>query len=109
MGEGGRANQITFDSAKESFAILSVIPPAGDAFKLLGVNFGPHLSMTGAALDTAHEATWRPRTLLRTRRFYSDAGLVGLFKAHIVFHRASDASTCSCDYYVFIAGGEGDA
>ena len=38
-----------------------------------------------ACVDTCvREAAWRYRTLLRTHRFFTDAELVGLFKAHVL-------------------------
>ena len=80
----GQANQVMFDASKESFSILSLRDPAGEAFKVLGITFDTALCMRDCAHECAVEAGWRQRTLLRTHRFYNDAELVNLFKAHVL-------------------------
>ena len=80
----GAANQVAFDASKESQHVLSLSDPAGDSFKLLGVSFDMELSMAAAVSDIVSAAGWKFRTLLRTRRFYSDAELIVLYKAHLL-------------------------
>ena len=80
----GAANRVVFDSAKESFAILSTTCPEGNSFTVLGVRFDTKLLMHECARTTAEEAGWRLRTLFRTMRFYTDIELINLFKAHVL-------------------------
>ena len=40
--------------------------------------------MAGAISEIVSAAGWKLRTLLRTRRFYSDADLIVLYKAHLL-------------------------
>ena len=80
----GFANQVTFDAGKESFTVLSTTDAEGEDFKVLGIDFDAKLTMRHCIQTCVAEAGWRYRTLLRTRRFYNDSELVGLFKAHIL-------------------------
>jgi len=80
----GAANQVVFDSDKESQHVLSLTDPLGDTFKLLGVTFDSELSMAESISELVSAAGWKLRTLLRTRRFYTDADLVVLYKAHLL-------------------------
>ena len=80
----GRANQVDFDAKKESAHILSLTEPVGDSFKLLGVTFDVALTMSDAVAEVVTAASWKLRTLLRTRRYYTDAELIVLYKAHLL-------------------------
>ena len=80
----GRANQVAFDAGKESKHILKLHDSEGSSFKLLGVLFDDSLSMATAVSQLVADAGWKLRTLLRTRRFYTDADLVVLYKAHLL-------------------------
>ena len=80
----GAANQVAFDAGKESQHVLSLSDPLGGTFKLLGVTFDPELSMAESVSELVSAAGWKLRTLLRTRRFYTDADLVVLYKAHLL-------------------------
>ena len=80
----GRANQVALDPAKESKHILSLTHPVGDAFKLLGARFDGTLSMGETIAEIIHEVGWKLKTLQRTRRYYTDADLVLLYKAHFL-------------------------
>ena len=80
----GAANQVAFDASKESQHVLSLSDPAGGNFRLLGVPFDTELSMASAVSEIVFSAGWKMRTLLRTRRFYTDADLVVLYKAHLL-------------------------
>ena len=71
LHEWGGANQVEFDSNKESITILSRQTPYGESFKTLGVVFDPGLFMEEAISSIADAASWKLRTLLRTARFYS--------------------------------------
>ena len=78
----GLANQVAFDAGKESQHVISVSDPSGENFKMLGVSFDPELSMADAIAELVSAASWKLRTLIRTRRFYTHADLVVLYKAH---------------------------
>ena len=80
----GAANQVAFDADKESQHILSLSQPEGSEFKLLGVLFDTELSMAHAVAELVSSACWKLRTLLRTKRFYTDADLIVLYKAHLL-------------------------
>ena len=80
----GRGNQVQFDAGKENLLIMSTTNPEGDAIRLLGVDFDGKLQMGMAIGACVDEASWRLRTLLRTRRFHTDAELLLLFKSHIL-------------------------
>ena len=80
----GAANQVAFDSAKESKHILSSSAPLGTGFKLLGVSFDEELAMSDAVSEIVSAAGWKLRTLMRTRRFYTDADLIVLYKSHLL-------------------------
>ena len=84
LNKWGTANQVAFDAGKESQHILSLSDPEGSVFKLLGVPFDTELSMGQAVSELVSSAGWKLRTLLRTKRFYSDADLVVLYKAHLL-------------------------
>ena len=80
----GLANQVAFDAGKESQHVLSVSDPFGDSFKMLGVSFDSSLSMADAIEELVAASSWKLRTLIRTRRFYSHADLVVLYEAHLL-------------------------
>ena len=64
--------------------MLSLSDPLGGSFKLLGVTFDTELAMADSISELVSAAGWKLRTLLRTRRFYTDADLVVLYKAHLL-------------------------
>ena len=80
----GNANHVTFDAGKESKHILKTEDAAGATLKLLGILFDDSLSMEKAVNQFVSEASWKLRTLLRTKRFYTDADLVLLYKSHLL-------------------------
>jgi hypothetical protein len=80
----GLANQVAFDAGKESQHVISVSDPSGNSFKMLGVIFDTSLSMADAIEELVSAASWKLRTLIRTRRFYTHADLVILYKAHLL-------------------------
>ena len=80
----GDANQVTFEPSKESFHVLHRHLFFGQPFKVLGCLFDPQLRMTAAAREVATEAGWRLQTLLRSRRFFSQAELLHLYKAQVL-------------------------
>ena len=84
----GHANQVTFDAGKESFHILSRLyldrGPDGENFRLLGICFDPKFLMGDAAHECVAACHWKMQGILRARRFYSTAELIGLYKAHIL-------------------------
>ena len=80
----GAANQVAFDATKESRHILSLSEASGNGFKMLGVSFDEQLAMSEAVGEIVAAAGWKLRTLLRTRRFYTDADLISLYKAHLL-------------------------
>ena len=64
--------------------MLSLSNPAGGNFKLLGVPFDTELSMASAVAEMVTAAGWTMKTLLRTKRYYTDADLIVLYKAHLL-------------------------
>ncbi len=51
---------------------------------MLGVTFYSELSMAESISELVSAAGWKLSTLLRTRRFYTDADLVVMKKAHLL-------------------------
>jgi hypothetical protein len=84
LHEWGAANQVQFDPGKESLHILDSRNPFGEDFTILGITFDTRLVMQTAAHDIAAQAGWRVRSLLRCRRFFSNASLAMLYKSHIL-------------------------
>ena len=80
----GEANGVRFDAGKESLHILSQTEPHGGDFKLLGINFDPKLRMTSAVYECVVACNWKLQSILRTKRFYSDADVLVTFKSHIL-------------------------
>ena len=80
----GAANQVMFDAGKEEYAVLSQSDPEGETFKLLGVEFDPKLNMEAAIHTCVSACSWKLKTVLRARRFFSDAELITVLKAHII-------------------------
>ena len=60
----------------------STSDPEGSTFKLLGVPFDTELSMACAVSELVSSAGWKLRTILRTRRFYTDSDLIVFYNAH---------------------------
>ena len=73
-----------FDVGKESTHVLDRWEPEGDGFSLLGVEFDESLSMEKEIRELANRCFWKLRTLLRSRRFFSEAQLVKQYKAHVL-------------------------
>ena len=73
---------------KESFHILSRLyknrGPDGGNFRLLGICFDPKLLMGDAVHECVAACLWKIQRILRAKRFYSTAELIGLYKAHIL-------------------------
>jgi len=80
----GQGSQVTFDPAKESFHVLAKSDHLGGNFKILGINFDPKLGMQDCVHELVTDCGWKLRTLLRTRRFHTDAELIRLYKAHLL-------------------------
>ena len=68
-------------------AVLSHTSDAsGESVRLLGIDFDIKLQMGICITECIHEASWRLRTILRSRKFYSDQELVLHFKSHVLFY-----------------------
>ena len=80
----GRANQVSFDSAKESKHILSRSRSLGGNFKLLGVSFDSKLLMAEAVADLAKNSRWKLKAILRTRAFNTGTQLMTLYKTQLL-------------------------
>jgi len=80
----GRANQVTFDAAKESRHILSRKSPHGEPFKLLGIWFDCKLVMTDTVFALAKDCRWKLTAILRTARYNTCMQLVLLYKAQLL-------------------------
>ncbi len=80
----GSANRVLFDPGKESYHCLHRTRYFGDNFKILGVLFDCQLTMGDAAQETAREAGWKVRSILRCRKFYSTPELMKLYKSQVL-------------------------
>ena len=80
----GAANQVQFDTAKESFHVLHRRFRHGDDFRILGVTFDTGLLVHAAARGIATDAGWRLQTLLRARSFFNTPELMHLYKSQIL-------------------------
>ncbi len=52
--------------------------------RLLGVVIDPKLSMCECVRECVHEASWRLKSVVRTRRYHTDGELIQHFKAHVL-------------------------
>ena len=57
LHEWGRANQVAFDSNKESITILSRQTPSREEFRTLGIIFDPGLYMEGEICEISNSAS----------------------------------------------------
>jgi hypothetical protein len=98
----GRANQVSFDSDKESFHILHHKDAVGDDFRMLGVKFDTKLLMSSAATEISVQAGLRLRTLLRGQHFFSIAALVRLYKSQVLsfLEKATPALYHAPDFFL---------
>ena len=84
MHAWGHANQVTFDSTKESFHLLHPRLAEGDCFRMLGVTFGPKLVMRKACYEIAAIAAGRAQIILKAARFYSREALILQYKSQVL-------------------------
>ena len=84
LHEWGVANQVAFDPSKESMHVLSHDDATDGTFRILGIQFDCRLSMHDAICELAQSAKWKLVMILRSRRYYNDAELIGLYKAHVL-------------------------
>ena len=82
--EWGFANQVEFDSSKESFHVLHRRDPEGEDFRVLGVLWDTTLSMIKECEEVGKRASAKLRALLKVRRFYTTPQLVKLYKTHVL-------------------------
>ena len=80
----GRANQVCFDSSKESFHVLARTKGQGGNWEQLGVTFDTELTMEDAVRSTVETVGWKLRTLLRSARFHTDREFVNLYKSRVL-------------------------
>jgi hypothetical protein len=80
----GKANEVEFDSDKESMHILSRRRPKGGSFRTLGTDFDCKLLMTDTVLALAVEARWKLNSILRTKSFLTGLQLVDVYKAQLL-------------------------
>ena len=71
----GKANQVSFDPAKESQHILALNGREGQNFKLLGIPFDNALSMRDAVVDMVSEAAWKMASILRSASLFHRWGI----------------------------------
>eukprot|EP00959_Pyramimonas_sp_CCMP1952_P274677 5741997-Pyramimonas_sp.AAC.1 len=76
--------RIFFEPSRGSLHIVSRSLLAASNFNILGVVFGCNMITTYAVQGSAGECGWRLQSLMRTRRFHTDAELVWLFSARIL-------------------------
>ena len=80
-----RANQVSFDPAKESVHITPHAQPHGDSFKVLGICFDCKLRMDLAVQHVVSQASWKLTTILRTRRFHGVSQLVQVYISFVEY------------------------
>ena len=80
----GRANQVQFDPGKESIHVVSHHAPAGNNFKILGLDFDCRLVMGDAICGLTSEMRWRVRSILRAQRYHTTANMLHLYKAKVL-------------------------
>ena len=80
----GDANGVSFDSSKESFHVLSRRNGWGELFKLLGVTFDSALSMDPEIHSLVQKCSWKVRTLLRAKKFYTVKEVIIEYKARVL-------------------------
>ena len=56
----------------------------GDNFRILGIDFDCKLLMADAVVETATSASWKLRTLFRSRRFFTSADVISHYKSQIL-------------------------
>ena len=74
--------------SKQTKHILSFEDLRGGAFWLLRIVCDVKLTMSDAIAEVVMVANWKMQTILPTQHFYSDAELIGLYKAHPVSYLA---------------------
>lgn len=80
----GSANQVVFDSSKESFHILHPRRPWGNDVKLLGVTIDTRLVMDKACYEIAARASLMVKRILRCRHMFSIDIVLALYKTHVL-------------------------
>ena len=80
LHKSGKANQVSFDHAKESKHILALNGGDGCNFKLLGVPFDHALSMRDAVMELVSEAGWQMASILRSGRLFTDCEFVNFIQ-----------------------------
>ena len=84
----GAANQIEFDSEKETMHYLHAQHGFSfedcTSFRILGCYFDPKLLIHEAVRNIAVEAGWRLRSLFRSQRYFSTRNLVQLYKSLVL-------------------------
>ena len=80
----GKANQVSFDPAKESKHILALNGGEGQNFRLLGVPFDHALTMRDAVVELVSDACWKIASILRSGRFFTNVELVNFYKSKLL-------------------------
>ena len=62
----GKANQVSFDPAKESQHIPALNGVEGMNLKLFGIPFDKALTMRDAVVELVSEASWKPASILQS-------------------------------------------
>ena len=64
----------------------------GTDFTILGCTYDCKLTMATACRVTAQQGRWRLKTVLKSRRFFTTAQLVTLYKSHVLSYLESSTS-----------------
>ena len=89
LHDWGKANQVSFDAAKESMHVIArsrrdIPEDLAENFRILGVLFDTRLTMAAAVHELVSEAKWRVKTIMRTHRFHDVPGLLNLYKSKVL-------------------------
>ena len=80
----GEATRVAFDPSTESLHVLHRFLGSSENLKILGVSFDKALVMHDACRELAVAAGWRLKSLLRCRKYHTNAEMFRLYKAQIL-------------------------
>ena len=80
----GEVNRAIFGSTKEAFAILDLVSPVAEDFRMLGTWFDGKMSMRTNVEKMAGKAKSKVAALLNCSSFYSTHEMVRQFKTHVL-------------------------
>ena len=80
----GRANQVCFETKKETMHVISKSDPLGENFKILACTFDVKLNMDDEIENLVKIVSWKFRLLLRSKKYYDTTDLIIEYKARVL-------------------------